>query len=903
MDWKSRVHAAFVASSHVPDEDVVEELAQHLRAMYDTARADGLSHTEADRRVLDQLDRWRLDASSLQHKSRRAAVIEPPPAIASSPFTGLAQDIRYAARLLRRQPRFALLASLTMALGIGATTVLFSVTYGVLMKPLPWPHGDRLVTLKETRGSKSPRFGSFSNAAYLAWREEATTIESIAAWSQRTATLVGAGDPERIRIAAVSASLFPVLGARPLIGSLFTQTDELSKDGAVIVLSEGLWRQRFGADPAVLGRLVRLDGQPYRIIGVLSDALAYPDRQARAWVPFRIMPTTGNYLSMFNAIARLRPGATAAQAAAEGTARGRFASDTGMTTTAIFGDRGPLEISAVPLREALTSDVRRPLVVLLVAVGLLLVTATANVASLQLVRATTRRREMAIRAALGAGRARVTRQLLIESLLLGVTGGGAGLALAWLLHRLIPSVLPADFPRVADLGLDAVVVLFALLVSVLTSGTFGVLPALRVGRLNLVESLAEDGTAPVGCGRRSRTAQARLLIMAGQIAIACVLLVGAALLGRSFIALLNADRGYDPSGVLTARVSLPTAMYTPQRSYQLLSQILDRLRTMPGVTDAGFTSELPLTPGGSTSAFTMRSRQADGGFVPVQASPRIVSPRSFAALGMHIIAGRGFTDADSDTSEAVVIVNRAFARRYLADSPLGARLPMGVGYQNPDVEATIVGVVDDVRYLTAADSSQPEMYYSYRQFRGRLSVPVVTLLVRVVDTMGDPAALAPALRSAVREADDDLVPDAIMTMEDRMLTSLARPRLYAILLGGFAAFALLVATVGLFGVLSYTVAQRSRELGMRRALGARQIDIVRLVLGQGLAATAAGLGAGLLGSLALTRLIGALLYGVTPHDGLTYLVVPIVVGLMAAAACVAPARRAARLDPLRALRM
>ncbi|HEY2933596.1 MAG TPA: ADOP family duplicated permease [Acidobacteriota bacterium] len=895
MDWKSRIRAALTTTAQLPDDDVVQELAQHAQAMYHAARADGLSHDEAESRVTDQLERWRLDASALRHKSRRAENVEPPPAVSWSPFAGVAQDIRYAARLLRRQVRFALLAILTMAFGIGLTTVLFSVTYGVLVKPLPWPHADRIVVVKETRGGKSPRFGSFSSTAYLAWRERPATVENIAAWSQRVVTLADAGEPERIRITVAAASLFPVLGARPLIGSFFQEKDEGTP---VVVLSESLWRQRFGADHAVLGRLVQLDGQAYTIIGVLADAMAYPDRQARAWVPMKIRPATGNLLSMFSAIALLRPGASAAQAASEGTARGRFAADTGLTTMAIFGGYGPIEVSALPLRDALAAEVRRPLIVLLVAVTLLLVTATANVASLQLARATTRRREMAIRAALGAGTARVTRQLLVESLLLGLTGGGAGLGLAWLLHRLMPSLLPADFPRAGEIGIDTTVIVFALIVSVMTSIVFGMLPALRARRLNLVESLAEDGAAPIGAGTRSRTAQARILIMAGQVAIAFVLLVGASLLGRSFVALLKTDRGYDPSGVMTARLSLPDSLYSPERRYVLIRQILDRLAAMPAVTDAAFTSELPLTPGGSTAAFSIRSR-ANGGPVPVQASPRVVSARYFSAMRIRIAAGRSFSDSDTESSPPVAIVNRTFARRYLGDAALDAKLPMGIGYQTEDIEASIVGVSDDIRYPTAAASLQPEMYFLYRQLKGRLTVPVVTFVVR---TAGGAGALGPALRTAVREADDHLVPEAIMTLEDRMLTSLSRPRLYSILLGGFAAFALVVAGVGLFGVLSYSVALRSRELAVRSALGARQVDIARLILRQGLAATGAGLAAGLLGSFVLMRSIAALLYGVTPQDPITYCVVASILLVVAAAASFAPARRAARVDPMRELR-
>jgi putative ABC transport system permease protein len=811
----------------------------------------------------------------------------------------LIQDGRYAARLLRRQPRYALLAIVTIALGIGATTTLFSVVNGVLMKPLPWPNAERLITLKETRGGRAPRFSSFSNAAYLAWRDRASTIDEIAAYSTRTATLTGAGDPERIRVAAATASLFPALGIRPAIGALFQTSDEAAGAGPVMLLSESLWRQRFGANPGVLGRVLRLDAEPFTVIGVLPDDVAYPDRSTRAWIPFRVMPTTGNHLSMFAAVARLRPGATPAQAAAEGTAMGRNAPDTGMTTMAIFGGSGPIEIAATPLVDAVTADVRRPLMILFVAVGLLLIIATTNVANLQLAYATTRHRELAIRTALGAAASRVARQLLVESLLIGLAGGAVGFGLAVALNRLTPAILPADFPRVDDVGVDATVLAFAVVMSLATSLVFGLLPALRTRRLNLVESLTQDGTTSVGAGTRSRTGRTRTAIMAAQIAIACVLLVGASLLGRSFAALLGADRGYDPSGILTARLSLPAAMYTPERRYAIVTQVLERLAAAPGVADAAFTSDIPITAGGSTSAFTIRSRVAEGGAVAVQASPRLVSPRCFAALGMRMVAGRDFADTDVHGSLPVAIVNRAFARQYLDDAAVGAQIPMGIGYQSGDTQATIVGVVDDVRYPGTARVTQPEIYYSYRQFNGRVPVPVVTLLLRA---SADAVSLVPALRAVVRDVDGGLVPEAVATMEARLMTSLARPRLYAVVLGGFAACAVAIAGVGLFGVLSYGVAQRSRELAVRAALGAQQVDIVRLVLRQALGVTAAGLAAGLVGSLLMARATSALLYGITPYDTFTFVTVPAALGLVALAACVSPARRAARLDPLRVLR-
>jgi putative ABC transport system permease protein len=808
-------------------------------------------------------------------------------------------DLRYAIRMIRRQPRYAVIAILTMALGIGAATTLFTVVNGVLMKPLPWPSASRLIVVKETRGGRPPRFNSFSNAAYLAWREGATAVEDMAAWSTRNVTLSGAGDPDRIRVTAATASLFSTLGARPLIGSFFDASDEVRQNGSAIVLAERLWRQRFGAEPSVLGRVVRLDGEPYTVVGVLPDRLAYPDSSSVAFVPFRVMPAANNYLSMFNVIARMRPGVTSEQAASEGTARGRHAPDSGMTTMAIFGGTGPIEITATSLTDALTADVRRPLLVLFVAVALLLATATTNVANLQLARATTRQREIAIRAALGAGRGRVMRQLLTESLLLGLLGGSGGLVLALALQRSIPTILPADFPRADAVSMDTTVVVFAILASVVTSVLFGLFPALRVRDVNLVQSLTEDGTAPVGGGSRSRTAQARAAIMAAQVAIACVLLVGASLLGRSFLTLLNTDRGYDPSGLLTARLSLPSSLFSPERRHAIVDQVLARLSTLPAVTHAAFTSELPITAGGSTSAFTLPSRTAAGGTVSVQASPRLVSPRALPALGMRLIAGRDFADADTATSLPVVIVNRAFAHQYLADNAIGEHLPMGVGYQDADQQATIIGVVDDVRYPGGTRVTQPEMYYSYRQLGGKVVVPVVTLLVR---TSADPNALSAAVRAAVREADAGLVPDAVTTMEARLLTTLARPRLYAILLGGYATLGLLIAAVGLFGVLSYTVALRTRELAVRAALGAQQSDIIRLVLRQTLGMMTAGLAAGLLASLLLSRSTAALLYGITPYDTFTFVAVPVVLGLAAIAACVGPALRAARLDPLRALR-
>jgi predicted permease len=897
MDWTARIRSALNVPGRPDDDGVVEELAQHARAVYEQARADGSTHDEADARVAALIDRWRTEAASLRHRARHTPS-PAPPASTSSGAAGVMQDVRYAWRLVRRQPGFAALVILTMALGIGATTSLFTVTYGVLMRPLPWPGEDRLVVLKETRGGRAPRFGSLSNAAYLAWSDRPGTLDALGAWTIQNVTLTGAGDPERLRVTAATASMLRVLDLRPSIGSLFEDKDEGTP---VVVLSESLWRQRFGGDPGVVGRLARFDGEPRTIVGVVPDAAGYPDRQTRAWIPYKVPLPAGNYLAMFEAVARLKPGVTIAQAAAEAAARGRSAADTGMTTMAIFGGDGPIEVAVRPLRDALTGDVRRPLVVLLGAVGLLLLIATANIASLQLARATTRRREIAIRAALGATSARAMRQLLIESLLLGPMGGAAGLAMAVMLRRGAAAMLPADFPRIHELAIDARVGLFAVAISIAVSVVVGVLPALHVRRLNLVPSLADDGTSPVGLTGRTAVARSRLLIIGGQVAIACVLLVGASLLGRTFLALLHADRGYDPALVLTTPISMPAPGYSPERRVAVLTDIMARLAATPGVRHAAATSEAPWMPGGSTSSFTLPS--SDGGApVPVQASPRLVSTEYFAALGLRVLAGRYFDDRDTETSQPVVVVNDTFARRYLRDRPLDAAIPLAVMGRATEGQGTaaVVGVVEDVRYIGATVTSLPEIYFLFRQMKVGLRSTTGTLLVR---GDGEPERLSNVVRSAVRQADDALVPGTIMTVQDRLLlTTLARPRLYAVLLGSFAAAALIVTGVGLFGVLSYTVAQRTRELGLRAALGARRRDLVALVLRQGLTIVLGGVAVGLLGSLWLTRFVTTLLYGVDGRDGLTYAATAAIVISVAVLACVAPARRAARLDPLRALR-
>lgn len=817
------------------------------------------------------------------------------------------QDTRYGLRLLRRQPGFYAVAILTMALGIGATTVLFSVAYGVLLKPLPWPDADRLVRVTETRQGRTGRVvGTVSNGTFLAWRDHASTLDALGGWLTQTATLTGAGDPVRVSIIPATPSLFPILNVRPLIGRLFREGEGARGQPGLVILSFGLWQERFGERAEIVGHLTQFDDKPYTIVGVMPREFAFPDRETRAWMAWDVPPVMGGGVQtgvIFRAIGRLRAGATPAQAAAEATSRARSAPDMGFAAKALFGAVGPIDVSAVPELQAITADVRPAILVLFAAVALLLMTATANVASLQLARATARRREMAVRAAIGAGQGRIVRQLLIENAVIGLCGGVAGLALAAGLERSLPSLLPVGFPRLDAVAIDIGVFSFALAVSFVASVACGLLPAWHTRRANLVETLSEDGVAPIGGVMRSPVARMRGLIMAGQVAIACMLLIGAALLTRSFVSLVRADRGYDPVNVLTARLPLPPG-YPAERRSQLLEALLERLRVVPGVTHAAYGTALPFVSFGGFTAFTMRSPRNPDVELNVQAAQRVVSPDYFAAMRLRLVAGRTLTDADSTTTPPVIVVNRTFARQYLGERPLGFHIPQrgpragGIRFADEHADWEVVGVVDDMRQDVDAPL-QPEIFASVKQITaGTTNVGFDPILV--IRTAADPTTYVSTLHRLVQE--QALALDSVMTMEDRVMTSLAKPRLYAVVLAWFGVFAVLIAGVGLFGVLSFSVAQRTREIGVRSALGAQARDIVGLVLRQALWIVGVGLAVGLAAALAGARLLSAFLYGISPHDATTFIAVPIVIVLVAAVACLVPAHRAAKVDPLTALR-
>jgi putative ABC transport system permease protein len=821
------------------------------------------------------------------------------------------QDARYGLRLLKREPGFALVAALTIALGIGATTTLFSVADGVLLKPLPWPNASSLMSVTETREGRTGRVrGTVSNATFLAWKDnQPATIDGLAGWLTQTQTLTGAGDPERLHVVPATPSLFTLLNARPLLGRVFDTGEGARGQEGVVLLSFGLWQAAFGGRQDVVGGRVQLDGKPYTIVGVMPREFAFPDRETRAWTAWSVAPVHGEGNTMqgviFRSIARLRRGVTPAQASAEATASAHAGPDMGIVALALFGSKAPGDVSVTPLADALTTDVKPAILVMLVAVALLLATATANVASLQLARATTRRQELAIRAAIGAGSGRLARQLLIESAMLGLAGGAAGLALAVAMNRALPWVLPADFPRLDAVTIDGRVLLFGLVATMVTCVACSLMPVLHARRIDLAASLAERDNAPSGGSMRSRTAKARILIMGGQVAVACVLSVGAALLARSFIALLHADRGYDPVNLLTARVPMP-ADYPPERRMQLVDALETRLRALPGVTRVAAGNALPFVSMGGFSAFTMPSLRNPGTQVDVQAIQRVVTPDYFKTLGMRVLEGRALADSDNANAPPALVVNRSFARTYLTDRPVGQRIPKpssgsaGLRFRSANADWEVVGVVEDLRQESVEAPRQPELFATFQQ--------VLPTSVRgfdpilIVKTAGDPLALVPSLRDAVRREAPGVALDSVLTMEDRISNSLARPRTYALLLGVFAIFAMLISGVGLFGVLSYTVAQRTREIGVRTALGAQGRDIVSLVLGQAVATAGVGILAGLAAAAVGVKSLSTLLYGVTSYDAVAFIVVPLVLIVVTIVACAVPARRAARVDPLIALR-
>ena len=795
-------------------------------------------------------------------------------------------DLRFALRLLRKSPGFTTIAIAAIALGIGANTAIFSVVNGVLLKSLPYRDPGGIVMVWERNIPRDRQTNSVSPANFLAWRDENHVFEQMAAVTPSFgANLTGAGEPVEVRTQMVNAEFFSILGVNPEFGRpISRQEDEADAD--VVVISHRLWQQQLkGQD--VVGRQITLNGRAQTVVGVMPAGFHFLDRTVDVWYPIGFTAASrephGRSLSP---IARLKPGVSVTQAQAEmDTIAARLTArwpefDTGWTT------------NVRPLEQQITGDVRPALVVLLGAVGFVLLIACANVANLLLARATARQRELAVRAALGASRTRLIRQLLAESVLLAIAGGAAGLALAWGGVRLLTSNLGDQiaFPRIDAIGVDARVLAFTAAIAVLSGIVFGFAPALTSAAINLNDALKDGGRSGSG-GRTGRLRNAFVVI---EIALALVLLVGAGLLLRSFARVLSTSPGFSADRVMTMQLTLPAAKYQGlSKRTEFWEELLQSIRALPGVSSVGTVSFLPMNGLGSATSFEVVCQpkpplgQAPG------ATVKIVDGDYFAVLGIPLRRGRLFTDHEQQTENHYAVVSETLAREMFPNQdPIGKQLKVSWNGEGPD---EIIGVVGDTKMVSMEEEIRPAIYYPYSR------TPYINETV-VVRTGGNPSAIASSLVQTVHRIDADLPVSNLRPMTEVIARSLAQRRILMVLLAVFAAVALLLATVGIYGVMSYMVSQRTQEIGIRMALGANRGGVVAMVLRHALQLAGAGLAAGVVGALALTGLLRAMLYDVRPTDPLTFGLVAAGVLAVAATATAVPAIRATRIDPLTALK-
>jgi putative ABC transport system permease protein len=805
------------------------------------------------------------------------------------------QDFAYAVRTLLKKPGYSVAAILPLALGIGATSAIFSVVYAVMMRPLPYDNPETIVQVWETRPRMRmrhrPGAGAFTMDHFREWRDHNTVFEHIAAYgSQAEFNLTGTGEPLRISGTNVSPDLFPMLGVSPVMGRNFSPEEETPGKDRVILLHYRTWQTLFGADRDIVGTSLRLDGQPYTVIGVMPEGFDFPEGGPEFWAPLALRPSQPGVVEMIPVIARLKPGVTIEQAEAEAQALiARLRQETSEGDPRHQG----VEVHLGSMQEQMISPVRPALWVLLAAVGLVLLIVCTNVANLLLSQAVGREKEVAVRAALGAGRFRLIRQMLTESLVLGLVGGGLGLALAYWGVRLLVRLNPGNIPRLGEVSIDSPVLLFTLGVAVVTALVFGAVPALRTSRVDLHRSLKEGAeTHGLGLLRRAR---GRSVFAVAEIALALVLLVSAGLMIQSFVRLIQVDSGYDPRDTLTLSVNLPRSKYreaTVQKAF--FDQVLERTHQLSGVQKAGIVNVLPLSRARFVMGLQIQGRPPVTRHEDMpRADFRLVSPGYFQAMGIPLKKGRLFSEQDGPGTQPVAVINQALADTYFPDDdPIGQRFQFG----------EIVGVVGDVRSFGLDAEPSPEVYLSYEQATGRLASTLSGMYLIVRSRGVDPLSLVPEIRSIVLAVDPEMPIDDVLTMEQRLSNSVAGPRFYAVLLGLFGALALILAISGIYGVVSYSVSRRTAETGIRMALGAKTGDIIKMVLGEGMLLAVVGVGGGLAASVAATRLLSGLLFGVTANDIATYAGVAVLLCAIALLACYVPARRASRVDPVDALR-
>lgn len=862
------------------EQELDEELRYHLDRQVEDNIAKGMAPDQARFAAL------RVIGGIEQHKEncrdvRRVTFME-----------DLARDFRYGLRAMLHNPGFTSVAVLTLALGIGATTAIFSVVYGILLQPLPYPDDDRLVNVIQSYPQKGLATWGLSQANFALYRDHNHVFEGIAAYTSAGYNLTGGASPERLQASSVTVDFFDVLGVQPGWGRAFRPEEDTPGKNSVCILSYGLWQRRFGGDAQIIGQSLVLNNTPTEIVGIMPQGFAFPNRNVELWLPLGLNPERRSPYTLVG-IARLKPGMPVSQAEAETTDIFWSAS---REDPAIAGATAPpppdadMKTIVRPLKELIIGDTKTPLLVLLGAVGLVLLIACANVANLLLARATSRTRELALRLALGATSGRVIRQLLTESLLLALVGGAMGAALAWLgvgLLRQLPSL--QQLPRLAEVSVNPTVLAFTAALALLTGLLFGLAPAVRAYKIGLQAGMREGmrGSA----SRASR--QLNSLLVATQFALCLVLLISAGLLLKSFQRLISISPGFKPENVLSMRLALPSSKYASgDQTVQFFDNLLERVRSLPGVRSAAVVSLLPFSGGATSDGFVVEGHEPEPGGVAPNAQDRVVSPGYFQTLEIPLLRGRDFLASDRVDSPLVAIVDDTLASRYWAD---GDAIGKRIRYAWSDQWMTIVGVSAAIKNGKLTEKLEPHFYYPYAQEPSRQ-------MYLTVRTTGEPAAITSAVRSEVQSLDADLPVWGVQPLAEAIDRTLNNHRLTNALLTVFALLAVLLAAVGIYGVMSLYVSNRTNEFGIRLALGAQPAVVLRSVLRQGLALALAGVVTGTAAAVVVTRALASLLFEVSATDPVIFLSVPLLLVMVALLACYIPARRATRVDPLVALR-
>jgi putative ABC transport system permease protein len=859
------------------EHDMDDELRSHIERHTDDLVRTGVPRVEAERRA--KVEFGGLEARKEECREARGLLW----------LEELKQDIRYAARLLRKNPAFTAVAVATLALGIGANTAIFSVTNAVLLRSLPFLDPDHLVILEESQGRGGGISVTWPN--FLDWREQSRSFEAMAAMDTASFDLSGIDRPTTLRGAKVSAPFFSLIGAKPALGRIFTEADDKPGAAPVVVLGHSVWLNQFGSDAAIIGKPLLLSGARYEVVGVLAPGVEYFSKPMDVYVPVGLSASNPAWMDRsrhfsLRVLARLRPGVSVAAARAEmATISKRLELAYPKTNTG-------LGTAITSVNDRRLGDLRPALYTLLAAVGLVLLIACANVTNLMLTRQASRQREIAIRAAMGAGRRRVLRQLLTESVLLSIFGGAAGLLLAyWGIPALI-QLAPQDIPRLAETRVDSGVILFTFGASVLAGILFGIGPALQASKLDLSGALKESGRGSMSGPARQRL---RSGLFVAEVALALVLVIGAGLLIRSLLEAVGVKPGFNPSNVMSVRVALLNPKYRQDELRQAFFQnALERLRAMPGVRAAGAVYCPPLGGDCGDYFYFPADRPAPGPADTPLSLFNVAAPGYFRAMEIPLIEGRDFTDADTKGSTAVIIINQSLARLWWPrSSPLGKQIRYGKAEERGQAYE-IVGVVGDVKQMGLDEEQMPEIFMPAAQSSNAAQV----LMVRA---FADPSGLASAAEREILAIDKE-ASVRVQTMNQFIAETLARRKFSTLLLAIFGGAALLLALIGVYGVTAYGVSQRTHEIGIRKALGAQASDVLFMVVRQGLLLTLAGIGIGLAGAFAVTRLMQSLLFGVRAVDPLTFAVVPVLVAGVAILAAYLPARRAAKVDPMIALR-